>query len=163
MEIATANQPTIETVISVLALIVSIVAIIFSYRANRTAHALAANANAISGRSSAIQMGQAEIQIREMISNAWSRHEDLYSKKISGSLEVDDDLLESVLEGVCSAYDEACAKYLDGKVDKERFRKNYRTEIRQLVEDTNTKEKYLEPQTKYQDTVKVYREWNNVE
>ena len=70
---------------------------------------------------------------------------------------------KAALEDVLNAYDEACAKYIDKKVDTERFKKLYVTEIRNLVEDNNTKSYYVMPQSKFQATVKVYREWNNLE
>ena len=33
--------------------------------------------------------------------------------------------ITAALEEVCNAYDEACMKYLDNKVDKKRFKKTY--------------------------------------
>ena len=65
--------------------------------------------------------------------------------------------------GKAQPYDEACAKYIDKKVDITRFNKLYVTEIRNLVEDDNTKSYYIMPQSRFQATVKVYREWNNLE
>ena len=40
---------------------------------------------------------------------------------------------ESTKEEFLNAYDEACQKYLDGKVDKERFKKSYFIEIQSIV------------------------------
>ena len=91
-----------------------------------------------------MQMAQVEMQIRELILSARSRYED---KVVQFKDEEDDELrkamIDSALEGVLNAYDEACAKYLDGKVDKERFKKLYHDEIRQLVDNVATKEKYI--------------------
>ena len=54
-------------------------------------------------------------------------------------------------------------KYLDKKVDIKRFKKNYYTEIKNLVENENTKDVYANIQTKYHATVEVYEKWNNPE
>ena len=111
-----------------------------------------------------MHMAQVEMQIRELILSARSRYED---KAVQFKNDTDNKfskaMIESALEGVLNAYDEACAKYLDEKVDKERFKKLYHDEIRQLVVDPTIKEKYVEPQTKFHATVKVYTEWNNLE
>lgn len=68
--------------------------------------------------------------------------------------------LESAIEQNFNAYEEACAKYLDKKVDKERFKKNYIVEIRQLVERNPNKYNTTSP---YKATLRVYNEWNNLE
>lgn len=115
-------------------------------------------------KSNSLMRGQVEMQIREMISSAQCRYTDLGIQ-----LSKDDQnetLIASVnaaLEIVLNAYDEACAKYIDKKVDRERFKKLYITEIRNLVENDSTKSYYVMPQSKFQSTVKVYREWYNLE
>lgn len=115
-------------------------------------------------RSSALIKGQVEMQIREMISSARWRFSDL---SIQLADEENNTTLAAstmaALEDVLNAYDEACAKYIDNKVDRERFKKLYANEIRNLVEDENTKKYYVMPQSRFQATVKVYREWNNLE
>lgn len=113
--------------------------------------------NAMLKRQIEIQMGQAELQIRVLISDAKYRY-------ANRALEVkdhpDDETLKQALkvaeEEVMNAYDEACAKYLDAKIDKVRFRKMYETEIRQLVERCT--DKYGKT-TNFQATSKVYDEW----
>jgi len=115
-------------------------------------------------RSSSLTKGQVEMQIREMISSAKWRYADLGIQLAKDNQNTT--LVASTtaaLEDVLNAYDEACAKYIDNKVDKERFKKLYVTEIRNLVEDENTKSYYVMPQSRFQATVKVYRKWNNLE
>lgn len=115
-------------------------------------------------KSNSLTKGQVEMQIREMISSAKWRYADL-------GIQLSHDngnatLVASTtaaLEDVLNAYDEACAKYIDNKVDKDRFKKLYVSEIRNLVEDENTKNYYVMPQSRFQATVKVYRKWNNLE
>lgn len=102
--------------------------------------------------------GQIEIDIRNMITSARNRYEDL-----SINSNVTESVLDSALENLLNAYDEACAKYLDSKVDKKRFRNNYYTEIKNLVENKDTKPYYDTIDSKFQATIKVYEEWNNLE
>lgn len=115
-------------------------------------------------KSNSLTKGQVEMQIRDMISSAKWRYADL---GIQLSKDNQNQTLiastKAALEDVLNTYDEACAKYIDKKVDTERFKKLYVTEIRNLVEDNNTKSYYVMPQSKFQATVKVYREWNNLE
>ena len=115
-------------------------------------------------KSNSLTKGQVEMQIRDMISSAKWRYADL---GIQLSKDNQNQTLiastKAALEDVLNAYDAACAKYIDKKVDTERFKKLYVTEIRNLVEDNNTKSYYVMPQSKFQATVKVYREWNNLE
>lgn len=58
-----------------------------------------------------------------------------------------------------NTYEDACGKYLDGKIDKERFKKMYQREIRRLVEEEPHKEYYSGLQTPYASTAAVYKEW----
>lgn len=102
--------------------------------------------------------GQIEIYIRNMITSARNRYEDLAINSNATA-----PVLDSALENLLNTYDEACAKYLDGKVDKGRFKKLYYTEIKNLVEDNNTKPHYDTIDSKFQATIKVYDEWNNLE
>ena len=67
-------------------------------------------------------------------------------------------ILKSAIENNLNAYEESCAKYLDNKVDKRRFMKTYRTEIRQLVENERLKEKFDALTTRYKAITKVYNE-----
>jgi uncharacterized phage infection (PIP) family protein YhgE len=72
--------------------------------------------------------------------------------------------LHGAIEDNLNAYDEACMKYRDGKVDKVRFKKNYQVQIRQLVEDASHKDYYNPPNTsRFKATLAVYEEWENSE
>ena len=69
----------------------------------------------------------------------------------------------SCVEDSWNAYENACAKYLDNKIDRERFRKSYKDEIKQLIEDSE-KPTYTNPLTsKYKAIIKVYTEWEHLE
>ena len=80
-----------------------------------------------------------------------------------GSKDILTQAFKSARELNMNAYDEACAKYLDNKVDKERFKRNYCIEIRRLVEDKNNSEFFNPTTSPYRCILKVYNEWNNLE
>ena len=118
----------------------------------------------LSYRCNKLVQGQVEMQIRERITNARIRYEDLiiqYQKDLQS--ELIKDVYESTKEEFLNAYDEACQKYLDGKVDKERFRKSYFTEIQDIVKNKSFKSRYDTQSTPYKATLKVYEEWFNLE
>ena len=69
----------------------------------------------------------------------------------------------AAVENNLNAYEEACAKYLDKKIDRERFKKTYKKEIRQLVEDKNLKKYFDTVSSSYKTILKVYNEWENSE
>ena len=94
--------------------------------------------------------GNIELQIRMMITQAKLNVIEHPSKEFSA---LDEDLL--------NAYDEACAKYIDKKVDRERFYKTYMHEIRQLVENEPYNKKFNEKSCKFDAILKVYKEWNH--
>lgn len=73
---------------------------------------------------------------------------------------------EAVEENL-NAYEGACARFLDGKIDRKRFFKMFHAEIRSLVECENTSPVYpfLHPEgtSKFKAIWKVYRKWNHHE
>lgn len=110
-------------------------------------------------RSNAYTKAQVEISIRNMIFDA---KEKFY--EFSNNSDVEKNLiLSSVFEDYLNAYDEACAKYIDNKIDKVRFKKMYVDEIKNLVESKNGKEKIDTDTTRFRAIRKVYNEWNNLE
>lgn len=125
-----------------------------------------------------IALGNLELSISERISNSKDKVGDitliispLVAKKLSNSLTKDEEatlnsqqkVLESAIENNINAYEDACSKYLDGRIDRIRFKKSYHTEIRQLVESKKL-ETYFNPLTsKFKALLKVYDEWNNLE
>lgn len=70
---------------------------------------------------------------------------------------------EVAKEELLNSYEEACFKHIDNKIDKERFKKTYIKEIKQIVENENFK-KYLDTiNSPYSGIKKVYEEWSNLE
>ena len=79
------------------------------------------------------------------------------------TLKIYDKNLDSSIESMLNTYDDACAKYLDKKIDKIRFKKTFHVEIRNLIENTDLK-KYFDPvNSRYKPILKVYNEWENHE
>ena len=117
-----------------------------------------------------ISQGQIELNIHQLLNQTKKDVMDI-TIVIAEKCSNDDQDMKGVLtqalntanERNLNAYEEACAKYLDNKVDKERFRKNYHIEIRQLVEDINNKEKFDATTSPYKAILKVYKEWNDFE
>jgi len=141
-----------------LALIVSMIAFVGSRLSAHKANGTLRQANELIKGQVEIQKGQVEIEIRNMISSARNSH-------INVSVQLDEKpesevlrrAAKAALEDVLNAYEEACGKYLDTKVDKERFKKNYEREIRNLVEHEATRQHYIMPQSSFQATVRVYQ------
>lgn len=130
----------------VISLITAGATIILSYRYNKLVQA------------------QVEMQIRERITNARTRYEDFIISHVSKIMSKIKELAyESIKEDLLNAYEEACQKYLDAKVDKKRFKKSYSKELQKLVADKNFIGKYDSKSTQYEATVKVYEKWFNVE
>lgn len=127
-----------------------------------TVSAIAAILTYLNGKKTAY--GNIELQIRSMISEA-KYHQIQFAEKLSYDSENEyaKRQFAALNEELLNAYDEACAKYLDGKVDKERFRKMYFHEIKQLVECDNYSNEYDKVSSRYIATIKVYQEWVNLE
>lgn len=144
----------ISVVISLIALIVAV----FSYL-----------------KVTSLSMGNIELYINERITNTKERVSDismqmaplLAKKSRSEEEEAQHQIyvrnLRTAIENNLNAYEEACAKYRDNKVDRKRFVKNYRTEIRQLVENKHHKKYFDGVTSRYKAILEVYSEWENLE
>ena len=115
-----------------------------------------------SSKADKISAGQIEISIHQLITQAKKDIAELTMKVAEQDKDVLIQLIEEAYERELNAYEVACAKYLDGKVDKERFKRNYHIEIRQLVEDDKFK-KYDSTSSPYKCILNVYKEWNDLE
>ncbi|MBQ0051262.1 MAG: hypothetical protein KBT11_04255 [Treponema sp.] len=107
-----------------------------------------------------LNYAQTEIEIRNMISQRKQYFQDILVEFAKTEPEK---LYKAALEDVLNAYDEACMKYIDEKIDKERFKKNYLNEIKNLVETNETKDNFFVKPAKFQAIEKVYNEWFSVE
>ncbi len=157
--------------ISTFSLIVSIISLVFSIKSKREATKLA-------HENTKLANGMLELEIRSSISDATFRVNEvsmrmnpLIAKRKARNISKEEDLelealnknWKSAIQGMLNTYDEACTKYIDGKIDKERFKKNYHYEIRNLLESEGLKQ-FFDPHTsRYKAIIKVYNEWENLE
>ncbi len=125
-----------------------------------------------------IAMGQAETTIRSSLRQSRQRVSDLalqvatlldgrrpvqltaQDRRRLDALEL---ALAAAIEDELNAYDDACGKYIDGKIDRIRFKKTYVEEIRNVCQSTaNGYSQFIHPEgtSKFQPIWKVYREWH---
>lgn len=131
-----------------------------------------------SNKANLISMGTLENSLRDLISQSRRNMEDKglfistlkvkktedFDKEERKQFEIIRKAYSSAVEDWLNAYEEACAKYLDGKVDKERFRKTYKQEITNIVKvnkDNLEIHDLIHPEStsRYRSIWKVYREW----
>lgn len=137
--------------LGLLSATISIVSMMVSFCAQSKANSISATANKMI-------MGQNEMQIREMISNAKREYMELALTKCNDKTSDMFVFLERVaLESVLNAYDEACAKYIDGKIDRKRFKTMYLREIQQVVDQFSCEIDGFE--SKYPAILHVNEEW----
>lgn len=155
--------------IAVAALIVSIVALFLAWRA-------AKKGETNSRENLNLQHALIENELRQAVELSNAKINDLavlmtpYDVKVGlGSasteetkiLEAYHRSLNAAIQGMLNTYDGICAKYLDGKIDKIRFKATYNVEIRNLVEKKELKD-YFDPTTsRYKTILNVYTEWNS--
>lgn len=137
----------ITIILATVSLIISIISLVKSNQANKVAQ------------------GEIEISINQMINQTKKDILDitLTIAEASDNKNILNHALKLARESNLNAYEEACAKYLDNKVDKERFKRNYSIEIRQLVENENYKRYFDANTSPYKCILKVYNDWNNLE
>jgi hypothetical protein len=153
-------------VISIIAIIVSVISLIISVYRLKVAKIAAKAAE----QANKTAQGNLELSLRSDISTSRARFQDTAARLEEFMLnhpEKKDNVLQqcviSAIEDNLNAYEKGCALYIDNKIDTDRFFKDFRTEIRQLVENKNY-EKYLHPTTsKFKAILKIYDEWENHE
>lgn len=156
------------TVYEIASLVVAAIAIVVSVVALH-------KSSTLSEKTLKLSHGMTELEVTNMITGTRRRVEDitilmlpLVTKENRSSaedkqLEGYKRVLKAAMESNVNAYEAACAKFLDGKIDKVRFRKTYQTEIRKLVQDQNHKQFFDPVTSSYKAILKVYDEWENLE
>ncbi len=132
-------------------------------------------------RTNDIAVGQSETALREAISGARQRIEEasfkieelLLGRKPNQLNAAENRRLEllsksrsAIIENYLNAYEDACGKYIDNKIDKIRFKKSYVSEIANLCKaDVESYAKHMHPKatSKYEAIWKVYDEWHRHE
>jgi hypothetical protein len=64
-------------------------------------------------------------------------------------------VFQTTIEANLNAYEEACSKYIDNKIDRKRFHQNYRIEIPQLVENEDYKQYFGGENSRYSAILQV--------
>lgn len=152
-----------ENIIATAALITSIVSFLSSQRTTK------------------ITQGEIEFQMANLIKDSETRFADVslqlieYKDLLERKKKKEDEILEDTvykfkyklvnqaIESMLNAYEEACAKYLDKKIDLDRFKRSYHKDIRNLVENPQFTEYFNTPSTGYKCILKVYNQWCNLE
>lgn len=158
-------------ILASLSLAVSLGAVYF-------AKSSSAKANTIAQENLNLQHGMVELEISQSIENAKSKLNEIsiimvpfvtrenlksISAEDEATLELYRKNLNAATQTLMNYYDAACSKYIDGKVDRVRFKKSYKGEIRKLIENDDLKE-YFNPLTSsYKPILNVYTEWENLE
>lgn len=177
------------------ALLVSIISVVISSKSNKTANEASQEVRRHNREMAdftrtqiLVAYGELEQKIAESIENAKKDcveaaknfdqfkddHKLTTEKKVK---DLRDDLLKTynrlqqltnqAFESYLNAYDLACGHYLDNKVDKDRFRKNYASNIKALVERVPPEGQinYLHPRvgSKYGALWKVFDEFHSTE
>ena len=93
--------------------------------------------------------------------------EDKMSPAIRERRDVLTDAWREAVEDNLNAYEDACAKYIDNKIDRERFRRMYETEIENICRADERSiifsMMYPEQKSRFHAIWKVYHEWNKRE
>ncbi|MDP5240913.1 hypothetical protein Q9Q94_15330 [Uliginosibacterium sp. 31-16] len=135
-------------------------------------------ANQIAQENLKLQHGMVELEISQSIENAKSKINEIsiimvpfiskerlnkITKEESETLDLYRKNFNAATQTLINYYDAACSKYIDEKVDKVRFKKTYKNEIRKLVENEDLKE-YFNPLTSpYKPILNIYSEWEHLE
>jgi hypothetical protein len=152
------------TIMSVVFGVISIVFAVFSIRAS-SASRLTAMGQAETGLRASIRLTRQSV--RDLAIQIGELMDGTNPTKITAEqrrrLEPLDRAFREAVEDNLNAYEDACAKYIDNKIDRERFRKMYIEEIRNLcVDKQGPIHDCLHPEgsSKFQVIWKVYREWH---
>ncbi len=163
-----------SAVVSFLSFVGSMIFALMAISARRGAKRQADRANDIA-------IGQAETGLRDSIDVARQRIEDASLRiadhlggrkpdRISADekrhLEVMEKSRASAIEGFLNRYEDACSKYIDNKIDRERFRKIYFKEIANLCNpDIASYASHMHPEAtcRFEAIWKVYKEWHRLE
>lgn len=163
----------VAVIVSIVALVVTLVNVVFYIKLTTKYNALVQEQNKISIDQNKISQGQAETQMRELIMRA-RQEVSVCSEKLVNCVLTDNKnssqlqtvyqkMFDAAQEDLRNAYEEACSRYLDVKVDKERFKRMYYSEIQNLVENKDQIEYFDTVKSRYKCILKVYKEWFDLE
>jgi len=155
----------LKDIVSIVIAAISVVISLFALSKSSKASSAALN----------IQHASVELEIRNAIENSKNQIQNLSITfaplKVKTSRTQDEEALfqfhqkalDSGIESLLNQYDDACAKYIDGKIDKHRFKKTYNKEIRNIVENKEFEEYFNPTTSNYKPILIVYKEWFDLE
>jgi len=136
----------ITTIFSLMSITISGIIFFFNYK--------------LTNKYNNLVSGQLALQIREDISSAKERYEDLNIQYfLNGQNIILKPILEESRENLCNTYNLVCLLYNSDKLDKKIFETQYSNKIKSVVESKHFNDKYVQPYTKYQATIDVYNKW----
>lgn len=151
----------ITITISSLAILISILDRIANARNNEITDKKAEKALKLS-------QGIIEIELRNSITNARRRVDEfrleLQNFKLDrpeAELTAHEKIFWSILEDYLNQYDRACMLYLDRKIDRKSFKREYQTELKNIITNKNYKERYFnKKKPRFESVIKVYKKWS---
>ena len=155
----------ISAVFAGFAVLVSLFSLWRSEKANERAADADSRANSAAESSHLVQLAEVEYTMRASIDASRIRFEDVALQHATALSEKErdeayEDIKGTTAEAYINAYEEACTKYTDGKVDKTRFKKTYQVELRRLAD--SFPDVFAGSNNRY--AIKsVYDEWENTE
>lgn len=163
--------------ISAGSLLIAVGSLVVSFIVRGDNKKIAKDNAALQGEALKLQHAAIEMQVRAQISDAQSKVATISMSNLAlitkppdkrtvhenAQFEIVANGIRHAREMVVNQYEEACTKYRDGKVDRTRFKKNYQTEIRQLVEDKDHAEFFDRLASRFGAIKAVYKEWEDKE
>lgn len=151
----------VGVIIAVLSFIISACALGISHQSLRVSTKLAAEANRLANTQAQTAQAALEAQLRAAIADALDK---MRAAGTDFSQHPEDDVLRAAYitsqEMYCNAYEDACAKYNERRIDAGSFERQYYYEIRSLVENKHFRAFYFPyNKSKYVETVKIYTDW----
>ncbi|WLO87344.1 hypothetical protein IFU33_22795 (plasmid) [Pantoea agglomerans] len=170
---------TLAAVVGALTGIGSLIVSLYSLNRASKATGLAQTANdissiALSNAQDAFRnvQGDSELAIHEAITTALNRMEDCSvklatakSQQNSDLTEINQTLLETAIQNLLNAYDIACQRYLDNKLDQKRFVQTYQRRLQELFDENKPYKTFIKDSssTKYHALHTVHARINNPE
>jgi len=157
---------------------IAILSLFISFGAALFAKSSSNKSNQIAQQNLNLQFGMVELEISQSIENAKSSINEIsiimaplvskenlktITSEESETLMLYRKNLNAATQTLINHYDSACSKYCDEKVDKIRFKKTYKNEIRKLVENADLKEYFNSLTSSYKPILNVYSEWEHLE
>lgn len=157
------NHYLLTILISILSIIISIISLLMTIRHNllvRRYAAAAPEANILSQiNQSRARLSDISIKMNDISKGRLPRDLSADEKRQMQSIEM---AYRESVEALLNVYELACGMYLDGKLDKERFKRQYSEELRRLFSNDLHAYKNLHGiASPFKEMQKVYREWND--